>query len=70
MSGVVTKDQVIYHAQHLDLIFSQSGMLYNLIRYGPLTSDTLIAQQSGPFIDSLISAAFGTIVTQLSRKYS
>ena len=35
MSGVVTEEDVIRHAQHLDLIYSQSGTLYDIIRNAP-----------------------------------
>jgi hypothetical protein len=35
MSGAITKEQEIHHAQHLDLIYSQSGTLYDLIPHAP-----------------------------------
>ena len=35
MSGVVTKEDVIRRAQHLDLIYSQSGTLYDIIPQDP-----------------------------------
>ena len=31
MFGVVTEEDIIRHAQHLDLIYSQSGTLYDII---------------------------------------
>ena len=33
--GVITEEQVIAHAQYLDLIYTQSGMLYDKIPYAP-----------------------------------
>ena len=36
--GVVTEGQVISHAQYLDLIYTQSGTLYDKIRDGPRPS--------------------------------
>jgi hypothetical protein len=35
MGGVVTKEQVISHAQYLDLVYSQSDTLYDLIPHAP-----------------------------------
>lgn len=35
MSGVVTEEDVIRRAQHLDLIYSQSGTLYDIIPNAP-----------------------------------
>lgn len=35
MSEVITEEDVIRHAQHLDLIYSQSGTLYDIIPQGP-----------------------------------
>ncbi|MCY6488117.1 hypothetical protein, partial [Actinobacillus pleuropneumoniae] len=33
--GVITEEQVIAHAQYLDLIYTQSGMLYDKIPDAP-----------------------------------
>ena len=33
MSGAFTEEQAIRHAQHLDLVYSQAGTLYNIIPY-------------------------------------
>ena len=35
MVAVVTKDQFVHHAQHLDFIYSQLHTLYNLILTTP-----------------------------------
>ena len=35
MSGAVTEEDVIRRAQHLDLIYSQLGTLYNIIPNAP-----------------------------------
>jgi hypothetical protein len=39
MSGAVTEEDVIRHAQHLDLIYSQSSTLYNIIPQAPRPSN-------------------------------
>jgi hypothetical protein len=38
MGGVVTEEKDIAHAQYLDLVYSQFGMLYDLIPHDPLPS--------------------------------
>jgi hypothetical protein len=38
MGGVFTEEQVISHAQYLDLIYSQTGTLYDLIPDAPRPS--------------------------------
>ena len=35
MGGAVTKEQAISHAQYLDLVYSHSGTLYDLISHAP-----------------------------------
>ena len=35
MPGMVTEEDVIRRAQHLDLIYSQSGTLYDIILQAP-----------------------------------
>lgn len=35
MGGAVTEEQAISHAQYLDLVYSQSGTLYDLIPHAP-----------------------------------
>jgi hypothetical protein len=35
MGGVVTEEKAIAHAQYLDLVYSQSGTLYDLILQAP-----------------------------------
>jgi hypothetical protein len=38
MGGVITEEEAISHAQYLDLVYSQSGTLYELILNAPHTS--------------------------------
>jgi hypothetical protein len=39
MSGLVTEEQAIRCAQHLDLIYSQADTLYNIIPHAPQSSN-------------------------------
>ena len=63
---MVTEDQCIHHAQHLDLIYSQSGMLYYLLPNAPGNLNSLTTQKPGAHADSLIGMVSG-IVTQPPR---
>ena len=38
MGGVTTKEQAIAHAQYLDLVYSQSSVLYDIIKDAPRPS--------------------------------
>lgn len=42
MAGVLTEDQYIRCTQHLYMIYSQSGTLYDLIPNSSITSSALI----------------------------
>ncbi len=46
MGGVVTKEQAISHEEYLELVYSQSGMLYDLIPNTPRVSTNLDATTS------------------------
>ena len=39
MSVAITEDKAIWHAQHLDLIYSHADMLYNIIPHAPRSSN-------------------------------
>jgi len=41
MGGVVTEEQAIIHAHYLDLVYSQSDTLYDLIPHAPDSSNDL-----------------------------
>jgi hypothetical protein len=57
MGGVFTEEESIAHAQYLDLVYSQSGTLYELFLNAPCTSiDPLkpsSTTDSGGVIDSV-----------------
>ena len=38
MGGCITEEKAISHAQYLDLVYSQSGTLYKLLRNAPRPS--------------------------------
>ena len=46
MGGVVTEEQAITRAQYMDLVYSQSGMLYEIIPHASRTSNDPTAATS------------------------
>jgi hypothetical protein len=60
MGGVVTEEEAIAHAQYLDLVYSQSGTLYELIPNAPRTSTDPSKPSSTAHSDGVI----GSIKTQ------
>ena len=52
--------------QHLDLIYSQSGNLYNVIPNAPHNSNASATQHPGEHADGIFGATFGAVVKQLS----
>ena len=66
MGGVVTKEQAISHAQYLDLVYSQSGTLYDLIPHAPRPTTDPSRPATEPPIDGIL----GFVQTQTTTKYS
>ena len=59
MGGVVMEEHTISHAQYLDLVYSQSGTLYELIPHAPgPTSDPSITSTEPP-----INGVLGSVQT-------
>jgi hypothetical protein len=56
MGGVVIKEKEISHAQYLDLVYSQTGTLYDLIHDAPLpsTNPTLTPLVASHAVDGMI----------------
>ena len=70
MSGEVTKEQAILHAQHLDLIYSQADTLYNISPHVPWSSNENIRLAPGPHANGAVGLASSTVATQLVGKFS
>ena len=58
MGGCLTKDQAIARAQYLNLVYSQSGMLYEMLHDAPRPSSDLEASKSPnvPPVDDVIGS--------------
>ena len=63
MSGAVTKEDVIRRAQHLDLIYSQLGTLYDIILQAPRPSNDKPRTTPGPHDDDVIGFVSTTFVS-------
>ena len=59
LSGVITKDQCIRRAQHFDLIYSQSGTLYDFLPNAPGNPNPPATQKIGAHADSLVGTISG-----------
>jgi hypothetical protein len=66
MSGAVTEEDVIRRAQHLDLIYSQSGTLYDIIPNAPRPSNDTSRTTPGPHADGVIGSISTTSVSQVA----
>ena len=56
MGGAITEEQAIAHAQYLDLVYSQSGNLYDLIPHAPRPSTDPSRPSMKPYVDGLIGS--------------
>ena len=68
MSGAVTKEDVIRRAQHLDLIYSQSGTLYDIIPQAPRPLNDKPWTAPGPHADGMIGFVNTSFVSQVVRQ--
>ena len=66
MGGDVTEEQYISHAQYLDLVYSQSGTLYDLIPHDPRPT----TDPSRPATEPPANGILGLVQTQMTAKYS
>ena len=62
MSGVVTEEDVVRCAQHLDLIYSQSGTLYDIIPQPPHPSNETPRPAPTPHTDGVIGSISSSVV--------
>ena len=65
MSGEVTEEQAICHAQHLDLIYSHAGMLYNIIPHALQSLNENLRLAPRPHVDDVVGSISSSNATQL-----
>ena len=68
MSEAVIEEDVIRCSQHLDLIYSQSSTLYDIIRQAPCPSNDKPQTAPGPHADDMIGFVSTTSVSQVARQ--
>ena len=64
MGGAVTEEKAISRAQYLDLVYSQSGTLYDLIPQAPLPS----TNPAKPLVEAPIDGIVGSIQSPSAAK--
>ena len=64
MGGAITEEQAISWAQYLDLVYSQSRMLYDVIPQAPCLSTDL----SKPPVETPVDGIVGSIQSPLIEK--
>jgi hypothetical protein len=70
MGGTITKEQAISRAQYLDLVYSQSGTLYDLIPNAPRPSNDQTKPTPGPHVDGMIGPVSTDTTGQMTGKHS
>jgi hypothetical protein len=65
MVGEATEEQAILHAQHLDLIYSQSGTLYDIIPNAPRSSTDPKKPNPGPHVNGVVGFVSHASMNQL-----
>jgi hypothetical protein len=68
MSGFFSEEDTIMRAQQFELIYSQSGLLYNILPDAPCSILDKTRQRVGPHADGIISSAQTKPVEQLKNK--
>jgi hypothetical protein len=68
MLGVFSKEDTIMRAQHLELIYSQPGLLYNIFRDAPRSILDKTRQGVGPHADGIVGSAQTKPIEQLMNK--
>jgi hypothetical protein len=68
MGGVVTEEEAIYWAQYLDLVYSQSGTLYELIPNATYATRDPSKPSSTSHVDGFIGSIKTQSTSQSTRK--
>jgi hypothetical protein len=67
-SGVFSEEDAIMRAQKFELIYSQSGLLYNILLDAPRSILDKTRQRSGPHADGIVGSAQTKPVEQLTKQ--
>jgi hypothetical protein len=67
-SGVFSKEDIIMRVQQFELIYSQSGLLYNILPNAPRSILDKTKQRVGPHADGIFGSAHTKPVKQLTKQ--
>jgi hypothetical protein len=68
MSGVFSEEEAIMRAHQLEMIYSQSGLLYEILPDAPRSILDKTRQKSGPHVDGIVDSAQVKPADQLSNQ--
>ena len=68
MSRAITEEDIIRRAQHLDLIYSQSGTPYDIIPQALRPSNDKPQTTPGPHANGVIGSVFASTISQVPKK--
>jgi hypothetical protein len=67
-SGVFSEEEAIMRVQQLEMIYSQSSLLYDIFPYAPRSILENDRQKSGPHVDGIVGSAQGNSIDLLSNQ--
>jgi hypothetical protein len=67
-SGVFSEEDAIMRAQQLELIYSQSGLLYEILPDAPRSILDKTRQRAGPHADGIVGSTQTKPVEQLTKQ--
>ena len=67
MMGPRSDEQAIHAAQQLDLIYSQSRLLYSILRNAPRPGVNLSKPSPSAHVDGMIGSALNQVTNALSQ---
>jgi hypothetical protein len=67
-SGVLLEEEVIKRGKHLELIYSQFGLLYEIFLDATWSILDKAKQKSGPHVDGIVGSTQANSIDQLSNQ--
>ena len=67
-SGVTNEEEAILKAQQLDLIYSQSGILYEIIPEASRPMHNVEKPKPGPHVDGVVGSVNSTTIESLAKQ--
>ena len=67
-SGVTTKEEAILRAEQMDLIYAQSGILYEIIPEASRSNHSVEKPKPGPHVDGVVGSVNSPTVESLAKQ--